>query len=120
MKANKGGRPRKTAAINSDEVQQVLRDINNLSNNPNPGNVAKLTCSIMQADLMNRIPSDTVERSKKFLGLLYKTCDSQAFDGLSLMGVIGGNAPSSLDAPKDVTGRVIDDEQHGNKDISDN
>ncbi len=120
MKTNKGGRPRKTTAINSIEVQEVLRDINNLSNNPNPSNVVKLTGSIMVADLMNLIPSDTVERSKKFLSLLYKTCDSQAFDGFSLMGLIRGNVPSSLDEPKDVNGQVLDEEQHGKKDISDN
>ncbi len=108
MKTNKGGRPRKTTAINSIEVQEVLRDINNLSNNPSPGNVAKLTCSIMVADLNNLIPPDTVERSKKFLGLLYKKFDSQAFDGLELMGIIRGNIPSSLNEPKDVNGQVLD------------
>ncbi len=115
MKANKGGRPRKTTAIHSDEVQQVLRDIKNISTNPNPSNVAKLTCSIMEADLMNLIPSDTVERSKKFLSLLYKTCDSQAFDGFSLMGLIRGNVPSSLDEPKDVNGQVLDEGEQGKK-----
>jgi hypothetical protein len=120
MAANKGGRPRKTTAIHSDEVKQVLRDINTLSANPTPVNVVKLTCSIMQADLMNRIPSDTVERCKKFVGLLYKTCDSQAFEGLGLMGLIRGNAPSSLSGPKEVNGQILDEEQHGKQDSTDN
>ena len=120
MKANKGGRPRKTTAINSDEVQQVLKDIKNISTNPNPDNVAKLTCSILEADLKNLIPSDTVERSKKFISLLYKTCDSQAFDGFGLTGFIGGNVPSSLDKPKDVNAQILDEEQHGKQHSADN
>jgi hypothetical protein len=71
--------------------------------------VVKLISSFLKEDLKNLIPSDTAERCKKLLGLLYKKVESQAFDEPGLMGLIRGNVPSNLSEPKDVTGQVIDD-----------
>ena len=108
----KGGRPRVSTDVNSEELGNVFKSLKKVSTNPNPFSIAELICNVVTADLKNLIPGDVVTRTQKSIEILNDISEDMIYTGGGVG--VGDDLPEGLDdinvkqiESKDVTDKII-------------